>query len=169
MEKIKLNDSSVKLIKIELNKYGDYVAVSADDSMLLDRFVAGYKKIVDMSEDTPRKIEEVEKRYEGKEDFSATMDKTLEISRINVGFSKEATEIVDGIFGEGTIRKYFRDIFEEIPQFLPDADCFIEFLEEITPELEKLFGRKVEERNKKSRERMAKYQPQNREKPGSKK
>ena len=165
MEKIKLKENSTKLIKVELNNHGDYVAISADDSTLLDRFVAGYKRIVDMSEDVPKKLNEVEKKYEGQKGFTAVMGKTAEMSKINVVFSEEAAKIVDGIFGEGTIKKYFHDIYEEIPNFLPDVDCFVDFLEQITPEMEKLFGRKIKERNQKSRERMAKYQPHDYKKP----
>ena len=90
------------------------------------------------------------------------------MSRVNVGFSKEAVAVVDGILGEGAVKKHFRSIYEEIPEFLPDADCFIAFLEELTPIMEKLFDRKLERQQKASKDRMAKYQPQDHKRKGAK-
>lgn len=160
MEKIKLQKNDAKLIKVELNGQGDYTAISPDDSTLFDRFVAGYKRIADLGDEIPKRLEEIESKYAGKTDFTTIMEKTVEMSKVNVGFSEEAVLIVDSIFGKGTIEKYFRNVYEEIPSFLPSAECFIDFFEQITPEMEKIFNRKMEEQKKKSKERMAKYQPQ---------
>ena len=165
MEKVKLSEHSVSLVKIELNKQGDYTAISLDDSTLFDRFVAGFKHLAQLSDEMPDKIAEIEKKYADKEDFSSAVDRTLEISKVNVSFSKEASKVIDGIFGADTLKKYFRNIYDEIPEFLPNADCILEFFEKITPEMEKLFGRKVEARKAESKARMAKYQPQDHKKP----
>lgn len=161
MEKAKVKAKSGGILKIELNGAGDYVAVSADDSMLFDNFISGYRRIADLADAVPAKLDEIEKKYEGREDFRSMVDKAAEMSGVNVQFSKDATEAIDGIFGDGTVRKYFHDIIEEIPDFLPDVDCIMDFFEQITPEMEKLFNRKIEERDKRSKERMAKYKPQN--------
>lgn len=148
---------------------GDYAAVSIDDPTLFDRFAAGYRQIAELAEAISVKLGEIEKQYKGKEDFSSVMEKTVSMSKVNVGFSKEAVAIMDNILGEGTIKKYFHSIYEEIPDFLPDADCFIAFLEELTPVMEKLFGRKMERQQKVSKARMEKYRPQDYKKPGAKK
>lgn len=165
MEKEKIGLKSVSLTKIELNDSGDYITVSADSPAFFDGFAAGYKQIADLADSIPAKLDEIEKKYEGKEDFSSTMDKTLEMSGVNVDFSKGAAGIIDGIFGPDTVKKYFRDIYEEIPDFLPDADCIIDFFEQITPVIEKLFDRKIERQMAASKARMAKYQPQDHKKP----
>lgn len=165
MEKEKIGLKSISLTKIELNDSGDYIAVSADSPTFFDGFAAGYKKIADLADSIPGKLEEIEKRYEGKEDFPDTMDNALEMSAVNVDFSKEAAGIIDGIFGADTVKKYFREVYEEIPDFLPDADCIIEFFEQITPVIEKLFNRKVERQMAASKARMAKYQPQDHKRP----
>lgn len=169
MEKTKIEEKNTGLLKVELNSYGDYIMLTADNPLLFDNFAAGFKRIADLADEISAKLDEIEKRYVGKDDFTSTMDKTLEMSKVNVQFSKDAVSVVDGIFGEGTIKKYFRSIIEEIPDFLPDVDCILDFFDKITPEMEKLFNRKVEERKKKSKERMAKYQPQDHKKPGSSK
>ena len=168
MEKVKLSGNGASLVKIELNEHGDYTAISLDDSALFDRFVDGFKHLSQLSDIMPGKIAEIEKKYDGKEDFASAVDRTLEISNVNAVFSEEAIKVVDGIFGVDTLKKYFRNIYEEIPEFLPDADCILEFFEKITPEIEKLFDRKVEARTAASKARMAKYQPQDHKKPTSK-
>lgn len=168
IETVKINEHGAKLTKIELNEHGDYVAISLDSPVLFDNFVAGYKHIVDLSESVPKQIEEIEKKYEGQDGFTAVMEKTVAISKVNVDFSADATKTIDGIFGDGTTRKYFHDIYEEIPDFIPDADCIIDFFEKISPEMEKLFDKKIKERDRLSKARMAKYQPQEHKRKGSK-
>lgn len=168
MEKTRIEEKSVSLFKIELNKKGEYIVVSADDSTLFDRFSAGFKKVADMADELPGRIEEIEKKFEGKEEFSDLMEKTVQLSKENVRFSEEAVKIVDGIFGEGTVKKYFRHIYEEIPDFLPDSYCIMDFFEQITPEMEKLFGRRLEQRKEERKKRMEKYKPQDHRKSASK-
>lgn len=168
MEKAKIEVKSTGLLKIELNNKGDYIVVSADNPIFFDNFATGFKRITDLADEVPAKLDEIENKYSGKDDFNSKMDKTLEMSNVNVKFSKDAVDVIDGIFGEGTVNKYFRNIIEEIPDFLPDVDCILDFFEKITPEIEKLFDRKIEYQKKKSKERMAKYQPQDHRKPGSK-
>lgn len=161
--------TDAKYEEITLNKHGDKTYISLDDSTLFDRFVNGYKHIVDRADIIPKRLEEIEKKYAGKTGFNEEMQKTVEISRVNVEFSEDSVRVIDDIFGEGTVKKYFRDLYEKIPTFLPSVECFIEFMEKITPEMEKLFNRKIEDREKVSRKRMEKYQPQDHQKPASKK
>ncbi len=75
-------------------------------------------------------------------------------------FSEEVAKVTDNIFGEGTVRKLFRSVYEEIPDFVPSAESITTFLESVTPQIEQLFHKKIDERNKASRARMAKYIPQ---------
>lgn len=154
MEKIGFQDQN--LTKIELNDHGDYVMVSTDSAAFFDGFAEGYKKISDMANAIPARMEEIEKGH-GK---GSSFDEAIEMSRVVREFSEEAVGTIDGIFGVGTMKKYFRNVYEEIPNFLPDAGCIMDFLEQVTPIVEKLFDRKVERLMAASKERMAKYQPQ---------
>lgn len=160
MEKIKLAKHDAKIIQIVLNETGEYSAISANDSTLFDRYVLFCRWLIEQSEKLPQTIKEIEKKYEGQEETDALVNQTVEMSKANVDFSKEAIQMADSIFGTDTIKKYFRSIYDEIPDFLPDADCFFDFLYEITPQMEKIFNRKIEDRNRRSKEKMAKYQPQ---------
>ena len=165
MENKKIESESTNLIKIELNNFGDYITISLDNPVFFDKFAAGYKKIADMAGEVSAKLEEINKKYGSRDDSSAAIDKALEMSCVNVDFSKEAVSVIDGIFGTDTVKKYFRNICEEIPDFLPDANCIFDFLEKIAPVLEDLFGSKIEREQKASKARMAKYQPQNHKRP----
>ena len=166
IEKIKKEDS-VRLQKIELNDVGDCIVLSADDPQLFDRFAAGFNRIMDMAEDVPGKLADIEKQYAAKKDFKSVIEKTVAMAKVNVKFSEDSVEAIDGIFGEGTVRKYFADVYREIPDFMPDADSIIDFMESIVPTLEKMFSRKVETRTAASKARMAKYQPQDHKKSAS--
>lgn len=168
MDTIKITDSSASLVKVELNSKGDYAVISTDDATLFDRFVAGFKHVSDIADAVPAKLKEIEKKYARNTDTTSKMDKVLEISRANVDFSREAVSVVDSIFGEKTVRKYFRNIYEQLPDFVPNPDCILEFFEKVTPEMEKLFNRKMEERDKLRKQRMSKYQPQDHKRAGSK-
>ena len=164
MEKIRIDGKSTEMLKVELNGAGDYIVISADNPLFFDSFVSGCRHIFSLVDAIPAKMDEIEGKYKGKEDFASIMDKTAEMSAVNVGFSTEAAKTIDGIFGDGTTRKYFREIYEEIPDFLPDADCIMDFFDQITPVMEGIFKRKVERQQEESRARMAKYQPQDHKK-----
>lgn len=160
VEKIKSGvDASV--IRIELNEMGDHTVISADDDALFDRFVASYDYITEKAEQFDVEISELEKqkaqRAENEGDHTTV---SVEMIRKKRAFSEEVAKVTDNIFGEGTVRKLFRSIYEEIPDFVPSAESIITFLDSVTPQMEKLFYKKIEARNKASRDRMAKYTPQ---------
>lgn len=157
------NDSS--LIKIDLNDMGDYTVISTDDETFFERFDSGYKNIVKQAEDLDAKFTEIDEGYEGKDDFWSRSECSTEKIRAKKDLSEEIARTTDSIFGEGTTRKLFRDIYEEIPDFVPSADCFIAFFEQVAPEIGEIFGKMIEARNKSSKERMAKYIPQDHKKP----
>ena len=157
-----LNGSEVDEIK--LNEHGDILKVSGNDAALFDKFANGYDKIVKMSDEMPGKLEAAEKESADKND----VEKAVAMSIVRVEFCENAIAVIDGIFGEETVKKRYRDYYESIPDFLPDEDLFIEFFETMTPIMEDIFNRKLERQQKASKERMAKYQPQDHKRKGGK-
>ena len=145
-------EKDAKLIKIELNKRGDYIAVSTADTDLFDRFVMGYRQIVDMAAELPQKYKDIEQRY-----VKPCIEKTVEIARVNVAFSNDAIEIIDNIFGKHTIKKYFRKLYKKVPDFLPGTECFIDFFNQMCPVWEELFGRRVDDSEKEHIRSMGQY------------
>lgn len=137
-------ESGVGLFKIELNNQGDYIEIPTADTGFFDRFVETYRQIGNAARDLPGRYRETDEacalpRHESK---------TVEKIREKVRFCEESAERIDGVFGQGTLKKYFREQYENIPDFMPGAECFIDFFEQMAPVLEKLFGRKVDEQDK---------------------
>ncbi|MBD5543741.1 MAG: hypothetical protein HDR01_05750 [Lachnospiraceae bacterium] len=142
--------------EIILNQHGDKIEISADNARLFDRFANGYDEIIKLSEEMPGRLEAVEKETADKDDIS----KSVATSRVRVDFCEKGIGIIDSIFGEGTTKKVFRDDYEKDPDFLPDEDLFIAFFEKFAPIMEDIFDRKLKRQEKASKQRMAKYQPQ---------
>lgn len=134
-------ESNGKLIKVELNDKGDYIVISTVDYAFFERVAQVFKQIVDMAEKIPKKCHEIEKKL-GKDE----MEKMIEEARVRISFSEEAVRMIDGVFGDGTIRKYFYRLYEDIPDFIPDYDCFTDFFNKITPVMEQLLGQKMDGR-----------------------
>ena len=68
------------------------------------------------------------------------MDAFVQFSRLRTETYKESAGRIDDIFGEGTLRKYFRKFYEVNPDFVPDDECLYDFIEEMTPILNELFA-----------------------------
>lgn len=145
-------ENDAKLFKIELNETGDYIGISTADTDLFDRFVAGYGQIADMAEGLPQKYKEIEQRY-----VQSCVEKTIEISKADVGFLEAAIKIIDDIFGKGTIKKYFNKLYKEVPNFMPRTECFIDFYYNMVPVLEELFGCRVDDSEKERIRSMGQY------------
>lgn len=137
MEKVQTGNTT-GLFKIELNKQGDYIVVPMGNDAFFDRFAKGCKQIWGLAGGTRNKLMKIERKYKKLKDFEAILKEIEETIEVRTQFSKNATSIIDNIFGEGTVRKYFRKFYEEDPDFMPNVDCFTDFLEKITPVIQKL-------------------------------
>lgn len=130
-----------RLIKIELNDEGDHIVISTGDNTFFDRFTAGFLQIADEAASLPGIYYGIKKKYGCMKGRS--IDKIVDKAKVDAGFSEKAIKIIDNIFGKGTLKKYFRQLYEEIPDFLPDAECFADFFKKISPVMETLFNRKI--------------------------
>lgn len=128
-------------IKIELNDEGDHIVISTGDNTFFDRFTAGFLQIADEAASLPGIYYGIKKKYGCMQGRS--IDKIVDKAKVDAEFSEKAIKIIDNIFGKGTLKKYFRQLYEEIPDFLPDAECFADFFKKISPVMETLFNRKV--------------------------
>lgn len=146
-------ESNLGLYKIELNNMGDYIEISTADTGLFDRFVETYMQIASAAKDLPRRYREIDKVRV----IPGHESRTVEKIRAKVKFCEESAERIDLVFGQETLRKYFREHYEKIPDFMPGTECLIDFFENMVPVLEKLFGRKVNERDKADIMSMSQY------------
>lgn len=151
--------------EVEINTHGDKIHISPDDSAMMDNFVKCFDNIVKMSDECSAKCEEIEKKYAGKDGIENDIAKAVELSSVNVDFSNESIKAIDSIFGDGTVRTYFRDHYENIPNFLPGMACFMDFFTQISPVMEDIFGKTARNIEELSKTKMAKYQPQDHKRP----
>lgn len=168
MAKFNLDLQEPSIDEITLNKHGDKIFLSADDAGIWKKFVSGCKQIMEMVDELSQKIDEIGKQHVDEEDFYAVSKKTDDMAKETEIFSQKAVSVIDGIFGEGTVKKSFRDYYELVPDFVPDADKITAFFETMTPIMEDIFNQKMERQQKESMERMNKYQPRDHKKKGEK-
>lgn len=134
---------------------GEKITVSGNDISIIERFEAAGEELEALA-DVMEKREAEEKT--AKEKIAERRE-----------FSEKAAEIMDGVFGEGTTRKYFGDVYEAIPDFCPDVECFMDFWDSLIPVIERLSDHKVKLEKLASKARMDKYMPQDHKKPSAKK
>lgn len=132
---------------------GDFITVSGNDISIIDRFLFAGEQLEALAEKMEKKETEIDEK-----DYR----KAIEERKL---FSVKATEIMDCVFGEGTTRKFFGDVYEVIPNFQPDVECFMDFWDSLIPVVERLSKNKIKLEKLASKQRMAKYQPQDHNKP----
>ncbi|MDE7323138.1 MAG: hypothetical protein K2N73_10530 [Lachnospiraceae bacterium] len=132
---------------------GSCIYVSGNDASIIMRFL----KAGDELEDLGKEEDKIKDEY-GENDYEEAIE-------IRMNISKRASEIMDGVFGEGTTDKYFGDVLRLIPTFIPDVECFLGYWDSFIPLIERMMGHKEKLASKK---RMAKYQPQDHKRKGAK-
>ncbi len=130
---------------------GEKITVSGNDISIIERFEAAGEELETLADDMEKR--ETEEKT-AKEKIAERRE-----------FSEKAAEIMDGVFGEGTTRKYFGDVYEAIPDFCPDVECFMDFWDSLIPVIDRLSDHKVKLEKLASKQRMDKYVPQDHKKP----
>ncbi len=140
-----------RLKKVYVNQYDDYIILDENDTSFIQKFA----QIIDWMEKKQSELKiksaELSKKYEDKPLLNNTEDgeedidivQLLEIAELRVNLYKECIIKIDDIFGKDTIRKYFRDAYENIPGYVPDDEALSDFFEEITPIIEEIYKAKV--------------------------
>lgn len=155
-------DNRVQLTKVYVGGGDNFIVVSGNDISIFDRFIAAGDRIVSFAEEMDKKIKE----SEGKDGDLPDIENAIKIRK---AFSENAEKEMDGVFGEGTTRKFFADVYSEIPDFVPDVECFLDFWDSLIPVIERLSEHKIKLEKLASKQRMAKYQTRNYDKFGGRK
>ena len=155
VEEIRI-DNRVTLTKVYVGGGDDFIVVSGNDISIIDRFLAAGEELEALADDLDKKGSEI-----GENDYKKEMEVRRE-------FSEKAAEIMDGVFGEGTTRKFFGDVYEVIPNFQSDLECFFDFWDKLIPVIERLSEHKIKLEKLASKQRMAKYQPGDHKRKGKK-
>lgn len=149
-------ENRVQLMDLEFAN-GEIITISGNDISIIERF--------ELAGDELQKLDEKWEKQEAEEE-PKDYRKKIENRRC---FSEEASRIMDGVFGEGTTRKFFGDVYAVIPDFCPDLECFMDWWDSLIPVIEKLADHKIKLEKLASKRRMEKFQPQDHNKPGKKK
>lgn len=158
--------SSDNLVKIYVNEYDDFIFLDKSDTTFTRKFAELVEWMEKKQEELEKKGKALDKKYAGKPIISQGEDENVEVDTeqlllltgMRVDLFKECVERIDGIFGEGTIRKYFRMSYEHIPDYTPDDAAISDFLEEITPVLEEIYKEKMKRMDSKyNRNRKGKH------------
>lgn len=84
------------------------------------------------------KAKEIQARNEKPEleDIADSLNLTQE-------YSAECIAEIDRVFGENTVKKYFYALYEAIPDFVPDVEYFMDFIEKITPIVKEIYAKHI--------------------------
>lgn len=135
-----------KLFTLYLNDKDEYIQINVNDAAVFDRFADFLSWLDKKTEDITAKEKAFQEKYgavirEGSDgNIDINTDAFIELSKMRSSTYRETEERIDMIFGAGTCKKYFRSLYEISPDFVPDDECFFDFLEEITPVLNNLFA-----------------------------
>lgn len=152
------NKHSEGVIKVFVNDQDDYILLDPSDTTIPMRFQKFMVWLNARGKELEKSAEELDARYEGTpmiqtdEETGETdidLEQFGEFATIQCEFFKEIVEKLDEIFGQNTIRKYFRTSYEINPEFIPDDMAIQDFLGAITPVMEQLFKTRFDRMNKK--------------------
>lgn len=167
VEEIKI-ENRVQLTKVYIGSGDDFIVVSGNDASIYIKFVNARKRFLSLADDLENeeiKIKEKYKDSESEEISNEDEEKTLQLYR---SFSAEAEKIMDSVFGEGTTKKFWGDVYKVIPDFIPKVEAWIDYFDALIPVAEKLSDHSERLEKLSSMRRMAKYQPQDYKRKGSK-
>lgn len=141
------------LVKVLVNDDDDYVYLNPNDSTFMDRFAKFLAWLEEKTSELEKLGKEKDEQYEGRamisEDGEVDVEQLLEFTSIQVATLNEITERIDDLFGQNTLRKFFKAFYEINPDFVPDADCVNDFLEQIIPAVNDAYDARIERINAK--------------------
>lgn len=144
-------ENRVWLTKVTFSN-GDYITVSGNDISIIERFLSAGEELEALANEMEKSNADADEK-----DYKKAIEDRKH-------FSEKAAQIMDDVFGEGTTRKFFGDVYEVIPDFQPDLECFMDFWDSLIPVIERLSEHKIKLEKLASKQRMAKYVPQDHKK-----
>lgn len=151
MEKIKIN-SGIKEIGIynEKDEIVTVLKINMADSNIITRFAKLLQNLNHVSDEFEKDAKRLAEKYKENPLSEETIDieQIVDYSSANVLFLNKCIEEINGVFGENTIQNVYRECYEVTPDFVPDENALIEFVDGVVPVMNKLFGEKFEENKK---------------------
>lgn len=157
MAEMRLRNYSDDLQKVYVNEYDDFILINPGDHSFFSKFADFLAWINEEGAELDRIAEETGRKYEGREMISEDEDgntevdteQLLELTKIRLDVCRMCNDKVDALFGQDTLKKYFRVSYEVNPDFVPDVDCIFDFVNQITPALEQIYHQRADRISKK--------------------
>lgn len=128
-------NTSERLVPIVVNKYDDKIYIDINNTTFVNRVINLYQWF-EAKQGEIEKLSAIIEKADFEKDIIGAKDALEALSNMYA----EIGERFDMVFGEGTLRKYFRELYEVFgDDFIPDDECLEDFIDEITPVLNKLF------------------------------
>ena len=147
MQEYRLKRNYDEVFKVFLNDGDDFIIINPADSSFIDKFAQFMAWIDEKSAELNKIAKDADEKYEGrpviKEDGENIIVDTEQLqlfTGLRTDLYKECAERIDQLFGEGTLRKYFKEFYDINPDFIPDEDCINDFLENIKPAVDAAYG-----------------------------
>lgn len=151
------NKVSGQLKKVELNEFGDFILINTGDASFSKRFSELIKWMDGKNEELNKIAAEMGEKYKDSPMIHTDEEGNTEVDteqfslyiKVKTDLYTECSNKIDALFGQDTLRKYFRAFYEINPDFIPDEECIMDFLEEISPVLETIYNERFKQINQK--------------------
>lgn len=160
-------DNRVCLTKVFFGNDNDnFIVISGNDASIYLKFVNARKKFMLLADDLDSRELEIREKYKGKDEAEIADEDIEKILGFYKDFFDASEKIMDGVFGEGTTRKFWKDVFDVIPDYVPTQEAWMDYFDALIPVAEKLSDHTERLEKLSSMKRMAKYQPQDHKRKG---
>nr|DAE11337.1 MAG TPA: tail assembly chaperone [Myoviridae sp. ctq9w2] len=148
MEQVKLSTGykSIAIRDEDDDQVVTVLRINVSDARSADKFAHIIDQLNSISERCDAEMKKWKNDHEAQEmltgDTGNDIRIALDINNIRVKYLKEIIAALDELFGDGTIRNIYGDI-------VPDETALFEFVEQVIPVMNNLFGRRFEQMKQK--------------------
>lgn len=167
MDEIRV-ENRVQLTKVYFGSGDNYIVISGNDASIYMKFVKARRKFTELANELDDKELAIRDKYKGKADEEMSDEDEEKILELYRNLYEESKSIMDGVFGEGTTEKFWADVFEVIPGFIPKPEAWEDYFDSLIPVVERLYEHSERLEKLSSMKRMGKYQLQDHKGKGAK-
>lgn len=144
MEQVKLSTGykSIAIKDEDDDRVVTVLRINVADAQTADRFARIIDQLNNISVRCDMEMKEWKENHTDEQltagDTGNAIKVALDVNGIRVKYLKEIIAALDELFGEGTIRNIYGDI-------VPDETALFEFVEQVIPVMNTLFGRRFEQ------------------------
>lgn len=139
------------IVEIKANKYGDVIKIDASDRSTVDRFANLIRRIDSLSAEYAEKEKALNEKYANTvprdgdtDEDEIDVNQIIDRSRLCVESIIDIIKEFEKVFGEGCIRKAFRESYELNEDFIPDEYAISEFLDAMIPIMADVYQERFE-------------------------